>query len=71
MLEYKLKCVECCSDNQYGIDVFEDGMLVRSVGKITENRSDIEKLADLCNELKIELCHLDDIIEDYLTDFCV
>lgn len=71
MLEYKSKCVECCSDNQYGIDVFEDGMLVRSVSEITENRSDIEKLADLCNEMKIELCHLDDIIEDYLTDFCV
>jgi len=23
----------------------------------------------MCNELELELCQLDDIIEDYLTDF--
>lgn len=71
MLKYKLNCVKSCTDSCYGLDVFENETLVRSVREITGSYSDIIEIANMCNELKIELFHFDDIIEDYLTDFCV
>lgn len=56
-------------NNNYGIDVFCDDKLIKYVYNITEIKSDAEKLVNLFNELDIELCHFEDIIEDYLTDF--
>ncbi len=69
MIIYKLSCINCQNKDEFGINAFENGMLVKSVERITENKTDMEKLVDMCNELKIELCHLDYVIEDYLTDF--
>lgn len=57
------------NNNEYGIDAFDNNNLVKSVCGITDIKSDAEKLVNLFNELEIELCHFDDIIEDYLTDF--
>lgn len=71
MTEYKVNCVKYCSDNDYGIDVFSRGKLVKSIDRITNNYNDIILLVNMCNELEIELCHIDDIVEDYLTDFCI
>lgn len=71
MIEYKFNCIKYCSGNGYGIDVFSKGKLVKSIGGITNNYNDIILLENMCNELEIELCHIDDIVEDYLTDFCV
>ncbi|MDD6989931.1 DUF6514 family protein [Ruminococcus sp.] len=71
MVEYKFNCIEYCSVNHYGIDVFSRGKLVKSIDRITNNYNDIILLVNMCNELEIELCHIDDIVEDYLTDFCV
>ena len=56
-------------NDEFGIDAFNDGNLVKSVYGITDIKTDAEKLVNLFNELEIELCHFDDIIEDYLTDF--
>lgn len=55
--------------DEYGIDAFDDNNLVKTVCGITDIKTDAEKLVNLFNELEIELCHFDDIIEDYLTDF--
>ena len=33
------------------------------------NAEEIKKLVILCNSLDIEECHIDDIVEDFLTDF--
>lgn len=71
MLLYEYACKESNSETLYGINVFENGILVYSIEEITGSRSDILRLTNLCNELNIELCHLDDIVEDYLTDFCI
>ena len=71
MLLYEYGCKESNSEPLYGINVFENGILVYSIEEITGSRSDILRLTNLCNELNIELCHLDDIVEDYLTDFCI
>ena len=71
MTEYKVNCVKYCSENEYGIDIFSQGKLVKSIDRITKNYNDIILLINMCNELEIELCHIDDIVEDYLTDFCI
>ena len=54
-----------------GIILLDNGAEVFRIPKISENRRDIEELAALLNELKIEPCHFEDIVEDYLTDFSV
>lgn len=71
MIEYKTNCIRYCSDDHYGIDVFSKGKLVKTIEGITNNYNDIILLVNMCNELKIDLCHIDDIVEDYLTDFCI
>lgn len=65
MVEYKLNCEE----NSYGIDAIKNGITVKSINCITDEIGDANSLVDLLNNLKIELCHFEDIIEDYLTDF--
>lgn len=69
MVTYKINYFKNDTHSEFGIDAFEDGLLIKSVGGITDVFSDITRLRDMCNELEIEICHLDDIIEDYLTDF--
>ncbi len=71
MLTYKINCVKYCSHKEYGIDAFHENNLIKSFEGITDNKSDMLKLTELCNELKLELCHIEDIIEDYLTDFTI
>ena len=44
-------------------------MLIKSVSGISESFREMAELVEMCNELELELCQLDDIIEDYLTDF--
>ena len=66
---YKINIMQFYSQNKYGINVFDGNTLIKSSDDITDNEADIAKLVDMCNELEIELCHFDDIIEDYLTDF--
>lgn len=44
-------------------------MLIKSVSGISESFREMTELVEMCNELELELCQLDDIIEDYLTDF--
>lgn len=71
MIIFKTNCVEHSSYNEYGVDAFQNGQLVKSSPCITDSFDEINKLVALFNELEIELCHFDDIIEDYLTDFCI
>lgn len=69
MVIYKINSFKSGTHQEFGIDAFENGLLIKSVGGITDIYNDIIRLKDMCNELEIEICHLDDIIEDYLTDF--
>ncbi len=70
MTIYKLNCIVKCSHLEYGIDVLHNGELIKSICSITDNKDDMVELKNICNEAKLELCHLENIIEDYLTDFC-
>ena len=56
---------------EYGLALCENGAELMRVPQICDSRRDIEALAMLLNELEIEPCHFEDIVEDYLTDFSV
>ncbi len=71
MVEYKLNKKTVGTVAEYGIDLIIDNRTVTSVECISENKSDIAKLAEFCNELGLEPCHFDYIVEDYLTDCCI
>ena len=53
----------------YGIDVIDKERTVRQYANLSDNAEEIKKLVILCNSLDIEECHIDDIVEDFLTDF--
>ena len=38
---------------------------------VTADRAAMEALVGLCNENNLEICHLGDVLEDFLTDFCI
>ncbi|MEE1220092.1 MAG: DUF6514 family protein [Ruminococcus sp.] len=69
MIIYEINCTNCEYKTLYGINVLQNGLIVKSINCITHSKTDMQKLCDMCNKLKLEICHLDDIIEDYLTDF--
>ncbi len=55
----------------YGIGYAQyDGdkiVLIQTISDITQNFESIRKLTELCNSLKLEPLHLNDIIEDYIS----
>ena len=71
MKSYRIIEEKGASRAEYGIILLDNGAEVFRIPKISENRRDIEELGALLNELKIEPCHFEDIVEDYLTDFSV
>ena len=50
----------------YGIDVFEDNVLINSILDVTHEQQKMESLIALMNELNLDLIHLNDVIEDFL-----
>lgn len=69
MTEYKV-CEDTDSQHYvYGIAAFSDDVALRIIPRVFSSLKDARRVVGLLNELKIELCHLDDIVEDYLTDF--
>ncbi len=69
MMTYIINCDE--SSGEFGISAVENEIIVKTVEGITKNQKHMQELADMCTRLEVDLCHLDDIIEDYLTDFCL
>ena len=69
--EYKLTCDFSRGTSEYGIALYEYGELQNHLPQLSENRADIESLTALLNDLKVEACHFEDVVEDYLTDFSV
>lgn len=54
--------------SSYGIAVIDKtGKTVRTVHDITCDRAALEKLVLLCNRLELAPCHLDDVIDDFLS----
>ena len=59
------------SITEYGIALFEGETELQTIPKLSPCKEDIESLAAMLNELSIEPCHFEDIVEDYLTDFSI
>lgn len=71
MFVYKI-CAHTLDDKtEYGIVLVSENAVQKSAPRLTENKDDMEALARMLNELEVEPCHFEDIIEDYLTDFSV
>ena len=51
----------------YGIKATDTSGTVRTVEDISTNKSAVEALVTLCNREGLALCHLDDVIEDFLS----
>lgn len=48
-----------------------DGCMVilQAYSDLCTDRSSAERLAALCNELQISLCHLPDVVDDFIANF--
>ena len=71
MVEYKLfiqkKYINSSSHyNTYGIIVFENGRHIRTVKDVSVNKEAVIDLIDTFNKYGLELCHLNQAIEDFL-----
>lgn len=53
----------------FGIEIFENNTCIKRIEDLSNDKKSIDKLIRICNDLQIEKCHIDDIIDDYLTDF--
>ncbi len=56
---------------EYGIMAIDDSGEKLLIDSIAENKSDVKLLCEMLTELDVELCHFENIVEDYLTDFCI
>ncbi len=58
----------------YGIAAItvNDGVevILQSFVDLSSDRSAVEELVRLCNELELSLCHLPDVIEDFCVGEC-
>ena len=69
----ELYAVETEHRISYGIAAYanmsEDGTatIVASVRDISSDKHQVEELVNLCNHLQLSLLHLDDVIEDFLS----
>lgn len=69
MLLFRINTYSYNANITYGIDVIDEERTVRQYANLSDNAEEIKKLVILCNSLDIEECHIDDIVEDFLTDF--
>ncbi len=69
MLLFKINVSFNKNNASFGIDVLKGKQTIRTFPGISDSSDELEKLITLCNSLDIEECHIDDIIEDFLTDF--
>ena len=69
MLLFRINTYSNNANITYGIDVIDKERTVRQYANLSDNAEEIKKLVILCNSLDIEECHIDDIVEDFLTDF--
>ena len=57
----------------YGIAAYADAdidgtaTVVASVHDVTQDRQKLSELIDTCNRMKLSVCHLTDVVEDFLT----
>ncbi len=50
----------------YGINVYENNNLVKSLSDVFLDKVSAENFADMCNRCQLHPIHLSDVVEDYL-----
>lgn len=55
----------------YGIIVFDDNIHIRTIGDISRNKTEVQRLIDKFNKYGLDPCHLTQAVEDYLYDLCI
>ena len=50
----------------YGITVRCDGEEILTISDVSTDRKKVERLAELCNDKGLSVCHIYDVIEDIL-----
>ena len=51
----------------YGIDILKGCELLKTIKDISLNENDVNELINKCNRLKLSEIHIDDVIEDFLS----
>lgn len=67
----KLFCEDTGNYTAYGLDIYnaKTEKLIRSIKDICLKKEHLEALIAKCNKLQPNLIHIDDIIEDFLTEY--
>ena len=65
MTSYLITEQETPFGESYGIVAVSDNETV-SYTDVTDRRDRMEALVSLCNELRLEPCHLEDVLEDFM-----
>lgn len=55
----------------YGIKILTKDLRVVTYENISNQKNELEQLVNLCNDLDVDLCHIEDILDDFMTDFCI
>lgn len=50
----------------YGIQIYNDGELIREISDVSTSERKVADLCECCNRLKLDPIHIDDVIEDIL-----
>lgn len=50
----------------YGIDIFEENKLIKSIKDISLNKNAVDELVSKCNTLKVSILHIEDVIQDFV-----
>ena len=76
MLTYKLRKDNLFHQDignytSYGIDVVDEmsGLSIYFILDISTEKKPLENLISLCNKLRLDIIHLNDVVEDFLYDF--
>ena len=72
-MKYSYLCISSTNEGRtaYGIAVYEncDGkeVLMKTYEDISNDAEKVEQIVEYCNRCGLDICHLEDVIEDFLT----
>ena len=64
---YELTETPSVEGNLYGV-VWKDDDQTLCYNAITDNKEELQALVLLCNQLQLDKCQLEDVLDDFLTD---
>lgn len=68
LIEETLENIDCGKYITYGICVQNNGSTLQTIHDLSVDKAEISKLIDKLNTQKLQLCHLEQEVEDFLCD---